>query len=319
MADAEDIKRFHAGEHDLSQSDFRQANLSGFDFRGRDLTGSKFGGANIVGARFDNCNLYTVELPTVDAREASFIGATMPGPIFGANFTESDLRGAKFSRSNLARCNFTRANLSGADFTFALFDADVIFDEAFVDDKTDFQDAQVLRPASRLPIFSNYNFERGVLRRKAVEQTIIAEQASEVVSQHAGSSTAPSSTPDSSLAVELQRIRTSLRGSAGSPREMAASLALAVREHIDLIAGARPNEPDQLARFDNYVALLEAIAEGLLGIAQSLDEVHLGPASEKSEKALNTASNLIVDLSRSIRIWLDNNGQQLIGMQSTAE
>lgn len=94
---------------------------------------------------------------------------------------------------------------------------------------------------------------------------------------------------------------------------MAASLALAVREHIDLIAGARPNEPDQLARFDNYVALLEAIAEGLLGIAQSLDEVHLGPASEKSEKALNTASNLIVDLSRSIRIWLDNNGQQLIG------
>lgn len=313
MADAEDIERFHAGELDLSQSDYRQANLSERDFRGRDLTGTKFSGANIVGTRFDGCNLRTTDLSSVDASGASFIDTIMPMPLFGVNFSGAILRGASFHQSHLAQCNFSRADLTGADFRSAKFDANVVFDGATIDEKTDFEDAEVLRPASRLSIFSNYNFERGVLKRKTAAPDMGANENPREDVRHADSSFTAFSDSTSSLAVELTRVRASLQQSAGSPREMAASLALAVQEHIDLIAGSKPNDPHQLAYFESYVELLETIAKGLWSIAQKLDEVERLPTSERTEIALDTAGNLVMDLSRGIRNWVDSNGHQLFG------
>ena len=309
MADAEDIARFRAGESDLSQSDFRNADLSNADFRGRHLQGSKFEHAQLLGANFEGCDLTNTHLHNSSAIGANFSYAIMPRPIVAANFSSAILVGANFENNIFAGCLFQKADLRGANFRRSKFQDDNNLSDAIFDDDTDFEGAEVLRPLSRLPIFRNYSFNRGVLSRNHAQE--IATDAATYLNLDNRESTLTIQNLPENSSEQATRIKTILSSRSTSTRDMSASLAIAVDEHINLLAGNKPNDPEQLARFDSYVALLRMISEGLWTIASSLNEVK--EQNNAHEAPLERAAGLISELSRSIRTWFLANNQQVVG------
>ena len=243
MADEEDLARLHAGERDVSQSDFRRADLSGFDFRGRDLTGARLEESTLIGANFENCDLTSIQLHQAQASRANFSGSSMPNPMVGVDFSEANLRSANFGGRIIANCKFSSADLGGANFKDARLQDDTTFDHAIVDSATDFDNAQVLRSLSRLPIFRGYHFERGFLKKEPIVEIEAELQEKPVkpeIVDGAATENNAAGTTDSSIGI--QRIRSILVNRPSSIRDMAASLAVAVREHMDLVAGNKPND-----------------------------------------------------------------------------
>jgi len=78
---------------------------------------------------------------------------------------------------------------------------------------------------------------------------------------------------------------------------MAISLAVAINEHLSLIEGSKPNDPDQLARYESYVGLLERIAVGLAEIATALESEAEQAAPDVQRKEISRASRIVGGLS----------------------
>ena len=175
MADSEDMKRLTSGEKDLSRCDFREANLAGMDLRGRNFTHCLFEKSQCQGTDFRNCDFRYAKV--------SFMNAS------GANFESSNIQNLHFGYTILSGCNFSNvlgngarfqhvqlsnSDMRGASFLGGSIDADTDLTGVLIDDRSNFDRVKVLRSTSRNPLFYEYEFNNGLLIRRAVDQ---AEEA----------------------------------------------------------------------------------------------------------------------------------------------
>lgn len=176
MADSEDLKLLASGELDLSRCDFREANLGGMDLRGRNFTHCLFGKAECEGTKFDGSDFRNATLSFIRARSASFDGCLLEGRSFGyadlsgASLKDVKARGARFQKTKLSG-----ANLEGANLTGGSIDADTVLDGVISDERTNFEGLKVLRPTSRHPLFTEYRFENGTLRKQSSVDASVPE------------------------------------------------------------------------------------------------------------------------------------------------
>lgn len=82
------------------------------------------------------------------------------------SFHGADLRFANFQRCLFTKCDFSNSIVIGTDFQHARFSDDCIFDNTIGDISTEFQNAQTLRPYSKLELFQYFEFKRGTLLRR---------------------------------------------------------------------------------------------------------------------------------------------------------
>ena len=115
------IKRYAAGERNLSK-----ANLSKVDLTAADLSEANLSGADLSQAYLVRTNLTKTDLQLADLRGANLRGANLSevnlshADLRGANLASSDLRGANFHFSNLSGANLTGAKLIESDLAFAM-------------------------------------------------------------------------------------------------------------------------------------------------------------------------------------------------------
>ena len=171
MADEEDLKLLHSGELDLSRCDFRGADLGGLDLKERDFTDSLFEKANCEGARFSGSNFAGARVSFMKARGAKIDDCSL----INLHFGYTDLSEASFKNANAQKASFQHANLEsaillGANFSNGAIDADTRLEGAVYDSSTNFEGLAVLRATSRNPIFIDYRFEKGLLKRKTADE-----------------------------------------------------------------------------------------------------------------------------------------------------
>jgi uncharacterized protein YjbI with pentapeptide repeats len=124
-----------AGDTNLTNADFIEADVSGASFAGATLTGAVFNRVLAVGASFDGVSAENANFALAHIygdgqafhQATSLDGADFTGAVLAANvaqsggfdFTQADLTGAKFDRAQCIGCNFTSATLPHASFAEA--------------------------------------------------------------------------------------------------------------------------------------------------------------------------------------------------------
>ncbi len=169
MADSEDLKLLMSGELDLSRCDFREANLSGMDLRNRNFSHCLLENAKCEGTHFDGSDFRNAKVSFMQAKNANFNDCILTGLHFGY----TDLSGTSLKRAKATKTIFQHTKLSGADIRGASLgggqmDVDTTLNGVVSDQRTDFEGLKVLRSTSRNPLFQDYSFENGVLRKQAM-------------------------------------------------------------------------------------------------------------------------------------------------------
>ena len=167
MADEMDLAALAAGEKDLVQGDFRQANLVGEDLSNRDFTRAQFDKGNLQRSNLSKSVLSEASFTQADLSHANLEGCTGRSNWVHTKLTSANLRNVKFAQSNFHTCDFRDADIRGADFSKANLIHDNDFNGVIANDATKFDGARILRPMARLSIFANYRLERGELKRIA--------------------------------------------------------------------------------------------------------------------------------------------------------
>ncbi|MGE0338647.1 MAG: pentapeptide repeat-containing protein [Xanthobacteraceae bacterium] len=301
MADEEDIKRLRDGERDLTRSDFRKANLSGADLRDRDFSDALFDNADLSKTDFRGSSIVGASLTGATFNGANLAGVRFPQSLVAVSFEGANLVGASFANCNLGRANFAGADIRGTQFTYVSFIDNNDFTDAVFDTATDFEKATGLRYLSRVPVFQNFNYDRGVFTRKPNVPT--ASEGADAFNATIEVRDPPRNSPS---AIE-KRIAISLP----EVRGLAASLALAIDGHIQTIEAAKPNEVDALARHQSQVEFLQQISVGLQDISTALAD--LGSDVGESIEGVTRASRIAADLSEKLESWVAKNGETLVG------
>jgi hypothetical protein len=301
MADEQDIKRLRSGERDLTRSDFRKADLSGADLKDRDFSNALFDNADLSNTDFRGSNISGASLTAARFNGANLSGLRFPQSLAAVSFEGASLVGANFANCSLARANFARADIRGAQFTHVSFIDNNDFTDAIFDAATDFEQATGLRYLSRVPVFQNFNYNRGVFTRKSDVPTVSEDadtiNATDEISHPPRNSP---STIEKRIAVSLPEVR-----------GLAVSLALAIDAHIQNIDAAKPNEVDALARHQSQVEFLQQISVGLQDISTALAD--LGSDVHKSNEGVTRASRIAAELSEKLENWVAKNGETLVG------
>lgn len=293
MADEADYALALSGEKDLSQCDLRGADLSGRDLRRTRFTHSKLDNANLSASNVTGSDFRQAGLANADLSNSICEAAQFDGALFKVNFEGADLRGASFQSALLHQPRFVRANLRGAVFRSARFDETADFDQAEYDEATDFEGASALRAIARQSVFEFFEVGRGG-----------------ILSRRPSNPKPPRSLAESTAAVapgavaqefgEIRRINARIAIAPGPVGNMAASLALAVREQIERLQSELPNEPIQLERHQRFVELLTEIASALNEVAAGL--------SDEATRDLDTAATRIQRLRDEVYDWFQQNG-----------
>lgn len=311
MADEEDLKRVAAGELDLSKSDLRNAQLRYIDFRGRNLSGVHLEQAVVENCDFRACDLSTVHITGLKADRSNFAGAIFPNVQVAISFRGANLSNAEMRSVRLQNVDFTGANLSGANFKGAHIGSDVKFDDIEFDDATNFDGVEGLRLLGRLPAFKNYIFEKGYYHRQ-LNNASNASQAGPSSDQATVSHPSHRLAPDRKVA-DVGLIASRLDAAPAEAGVMAANLAAAIFENIELQSAKRPNDPSALAFFEEQITLLGAIAAGLLKIAKELENSSTQSVSgDQQSKRQNRAARILADLSESLEEWLKVNTKKYV-------
>lgn len=196
MADTQDLERLRSGELDLSNCDFIDADISGEQLPGRNFKGALLTGLKAEGANLANGVLPT-DIPHLDE----------------ANFIRADLRGASFRQAHIRKVNFTGADLRGANFERSFIDEFTKFDDAVVDETTNFIAASMMRKTSRYPAFRFYELADGKLKRKPEQAAPSDPRGNEEYDSHQANTPLPmraaATDPARSVpAVESSSVRT---------------------------------------------------------------------------------------------------------------
>lgn|GEM_PF-2442511 len=170
MADEDDIKHALEGNRDLVR-----CVLEGADLNGRSFQFCDFRYANIKKTKFQKCDLSSCNFSDAETAHSDFShavldGSKFTGSLFGIRFNNASLKGVSF-KGLFHRCDFTNANLTDADFSGSRIGEGCNFSGALVGPKTNFHGVGALRPYSKLPIFKNYHYERGVFHRLGTESS----------------------------------------------------------------------------------------------------------------------------------------------------
>jgi uncharacterized protein YjbI with pentapeptide repeats len=169
MADSEDLRLLLSGAIDLSRCDFREADLSGMDLRNRNFSHCHFEKSRCIGTLFDGSDLRNAKVSFMIARNAQFDGCQLESLHFGfTDLSGASLRNVKASRAVFQSAKLIGANLQGALLAGGSIDVDTVLEGVTADELTNFEGLKVLRPTSRNPLFSGYEFSDGLLRRKSV-------------------------------------------------------------------------------------------------------------------------------------------------------
>jgi len=88
-------------------------------------------------------------------------------------------------------------------------------------------------------------------------------------------------------------------------REGARALAKAIADQIDLLNASKPNDPDALARHDEFVGFLQQIAERLDSLADALDAAINAASSERAPFLLGRAADVARSMGDFIREGLE--------------
>lgn len=191
MADAEDLKLLESGELDLSRCDFREADLSGKDLSGRNFTHSLFQKAVCRKTNFSGSDFQNAKVSFIQAADANFDDCNLQGLHFGyPDLSGATMRRVKGTRARFQHANLQGADLSGADFSSGNIDADTTLSDVISDAQTKFDNVTVLRPTSRNPLFRNYDFDKGFLRRKLSPELGLSSARGTAVENPAHSETA---------------------------------------------------------------------------------------------------------------------------------
>lgn len=167
MADDLDLQELERGALDLAATDLEGATLTARNLQGRNFKRAKLTATDFSGSKLENTVFEGAQTSGMKAAGASFLRADFKNTaVVQINFSGSDLREASFRYSPIVNCDFSRADLRGADFRNCNFVDRSKFDEALIDEKTDFEGAQTSRPMSRDPIFRNFALVGGTLQRK---------------------------------------------------------------------------------------------------------------------------------------------------------
>lgn len=165
MADAEDYEHALSGSRDLVDCVLEGADFAGKDLRERDFRRAKLKGADFTGTDLSGANFEDADESFSKFDQAILTDTKFNGALFRISFVASSLTGSRIS-GLLNGCNFTGANLIGTNFSGARFIEDCIFEDSIIDESTNFEGAQILRPYARLPVFRYFELNRGVLHRR---------------------------------------------------------------------------------------------------------------------------------------------------------
>ncbi len=309
MADEVDLELVRSRTKDLSKTDLRRADLSGMDLSGADLSGAKLDWIIADRANLANANLSEARVVGASFFEANLSGALLPRVLTSVKFNGANLRNAKVSISG-SNIDFSLADISGADFVGSVFSEDVNFDGVISDNETRFDGVEMLRSTSRYPIFSNYDYSGGRLVRKSVvpesssQKELVGDQEAERNIGHGSVSGAVSA---SSLA---RAVETRL---AEAPKDfafMAAMLAATVREELSRMQSSRPNQPDELVRFERLSGFLGDLAQSLDRLAEVIQQAEMRPGA----RDYSQAREIITAIRDRIEGWTRENKDMVVGM-----
>jgi len=286
MADPEDLRLLLAGERDLSSCDFSEANLHCLDLRNRNFTKSKFTNAVATqavfsGSIFNGALLLSLKAAYADFSKCRFANILQNNDFANCNFAECD-----FGNSNLLNSDFSGANFSGASFRGATFGDGVRLENVTIDSITDFDGATTSRASSRLPIFKDYIFENGKLRKRQE-------------GQHLSRDAEPTASEANTLRVMSQRIQ----ANSTDYGLMAASLVDLIGDEIERLSSEKPNEPEALQKFSEYIEFLENIRSDLTNISSQLTAISKN--LPQSLAAVNQASSSIYNLFKEACSWIE--------------
>jgi uncharacterized protein YjbI with pentapeptide repeats len=329
MANQDDLARLFAGERDLSGCDFTDADFADRDLSDRDFSfaklvkvtahgtnfsGSRFGGATIVQLLADRANFSSAAMTSIGLNRCSFVGANFHRAVLSS----SALLDVDFSRANLTGANFRSAHLSGA----------TKFDDAITDADTDFDGTAGPRAVSRSPVFQNYTYDGGYLRRNSV---VLAQPAHERVAtggvsgvgRVAGEATQVSAASDAILGnvtlkataevIPAIAVQTSALRIANDPRlfqELAEYAARSIRRELEALDAKIPNDAAALEGYKTVRATLVGLQIGFEDLASTVrasidlpDPVHRATFLEKAARAA-------FSMCQGFVAFLDENGEK---------
>jgi len=253
--DPNDFVLLESGEKDLQQcvlsgADLKGKSLINRNFSKAQLASTVFDGANVSGSKFEGSNLHQASF-----RSSTCLNCQFNGIMRSVDFTESDLRGSTF-KGVLGSTNFTGSDLRGVSFK-GRFQEHINFEGSVVDNATDFDGVEMPRPLSRMPIFSDYDFVEGRLKRRSNNKDDKPEVADDTP------------LPLQPTAPAEDNIRRHLASEPEALSVLARSLQVLIADEIERTP--TPNQPDRLDRHENYVDFLQNISDGLGVIASELE------------------------------------------------
>ena len=287
MADSEDIRLLELDDKDLQRCDFSGYSAVGRTFVGLDFRGAILKLADFSNCRFESCNFQEAQLDSANFTASRFTGCQFNHVAFAVNFDKAVFEGGEFkclvTRSKFRNASFVRVNVKGLRFG-----DDNNLEEATADSATDFEGVKMPRALSRLPIFSQYMFERGELVRKP---------------SRAADPENDSSLASSPARIEKLTIENCLTTNSQNAQILSQSLAHLIDDF--LANSPTPNDPDKLDFHEHYVDLLVKVRADAVLIASSLAEA-------EQDQGLGEASASVVNMRGLIQDWWNENGAKVV-------
>ncbi|RWE07683.1 MAG: pentapeptide repeat-containing protein [Mesorhizobium sp.] len=318
MADQIDLELVRSGAKDLSRTDLRNADLTGRDLSRADFSGAKLDRIRAKDANLSGANLSSASIIGADFSNANLTAAILPSVMVAVKFNNSNLSGAKI-RFRGQQVDFASADISGADFEGGVFGEDMKFDNVKFDEKTRFDNVEMLRSTSRYTVFGEYRYYGGKLVRKdeAAGNAAHGEQES---SEDKGDDLRSKSPPDANTSNregnsgDLARtIEIRLAEAPKGFALMAAMLSAAVREELEEMQSSRPNRPDNLVRFEGLTSFLEELAKSLDRLAEAIEQASKNPGNGD----YSLAREIVTAIRDRIESWASENKDMVAGIWRT--
>lgn len=313
MADEVDLELVRSGTKDLSKTDLRRAELSGMDLSGADLSGARLDWIIADRANLVNANLSGAKIVGASFLNANLSGASFPNVVTAVKLNGANLRNVKASIIG-QNVDFSLSDIRGSDFSGSIFGDDVKFDDVIFDHKTRFDGVEMLRSTSRYPVFNDYDYLGGRLVRKGVAPESSDSQKEQVGGQEAEGNLRPDVVPGAVSGPSLARaIEARL---AEAPKDfafMAAMLSASVRVELDRIQSSRPNQPDELARFERLSGFLGELAQSLDQLAEAIQRAEVNSGA----RDYSSAREIITGIRDRIESWASENKDTVAGIWRT--
>lgn len=311
MANQEDLEAARAGEKDLAGADLVGADLSQLDLRRCNFSRAKlsqsvFDDANLEGAIFDGAELWRATFGRANCKRASFIGS-----LSEVTFKEATLENASFRSGLLSHINFSSADLRGADFFGAHFSGSFEFSNALADGNTNFDQVVAPRALRKLEIFSEYTYREGRFYRKPISISTATEWSLPTQKINDRTSEQPD---DAHMIAHVSDREEIVRRVTARPQDVTKAVSLLIAlidDHLETSISDKPNEPDELHRYEAERAFLEQIKSGLADLQNAVMAAVQTPESDARIRFFSQASEIVSSLTDKLAKWGKRSERQI--------